>query len=58
MQVDLDDAGIGRDGELVQARIARRRFALDDDRRAHFGDGGFDAGDQIEIIFRASRPAA
>ena len=52
VHVDLDDAGIGRDGELVQARIARRRFAFDDDRRAHFGDDGFDAGDQIEIILR------
>ena len=58
MHVHLDDAGVGRDRELVQARIVRRRFAFDDDRHAQFGDGGFDAGDEIEIIFRRLRPAA
>src|ERR1017187_4002887 len=52
MHVHFDHARVGRDGELVQARIARRRLAFDDDRRAHFGDDGFDAGDEIEIIFR------
>ena len=34
MDVHLDDAGIGRDLEHVEARIGRRRVAFDDDGRA------------------------
>ena len=36
VHVHLDHAGVGRDGELVQARIARRRFAFDDDGQTRF----------------------
>ncbi len=43
VEVYFDYAGVGCNGELVQARVARRRFAFNDDRQAQGPDGGFDA---------------
>ena len=52
VHVDLDDTRIGRDAEFIDARIARRRFAFDDDGQTGFVRGRFDAGNEIQIIFR------
>ena len=54
MDVDLDDAGIGRDAEIQQARIAAgRRVAFDEHRLAEFLGGVLDRGDEVEIILGA-----
>ena len=50
MQIYFDDARIGCDGQLVQARIAWRYFAFDDDGQAKILGGGFNARDEVEII--------
>ena len=50
MDVDLDDAGIGRDVDDVDALVMRRRIAFDMDRQAEFGCGVFGRGDQLEIV--------
>ena len=50
MHVHLDDAGVGRDLDRVEARIARRRLAFDDHRQAERARGVFHRGDEIEII--------
>ena len=54
MDVDLDHAGIGRDADDVQARIVRRRIALDMHRQAERGGGGLGRGDQLEIVLERS----
>ena len=58
MDIDLDDAGIGRDLDDVDARIEGRRIAFDVDRRADFGRGVFDRREQVEIVRRSFRSAA
>ena len=56
MDVDLDDAGIGRHAETEQAGIAAgRRIALDEHRLAEFLGGVLDRGDEIEIVLGAFR---
>jgi hypothetical protein len=42
MDVDLDHAGVGRDLQQLQARIARRRVAFQHDLHAELGGRGFD----------------
>ena len=58
MDVDLDDAGIGRHLDDVEARIGRRRIAFDLHRHAELGGGRFDDGEQLEIVLEPFRPAA
>ena len=58
MDVDFDDAGIGRHLDDVEARIGRRQIAFDVDRQAEFGGGRLDGGEQFEIVVEPSRPAA
>ena len=50
MDVDLDDAGIGRDADDVEARIVRRAVALDMDRQADRLGRLLRRGDQLEIV--------
>ena len=50
MDVDLDDAGVGRDPDDIEARIGRRGVALDVDGKPGFLGGGLDRGDEFEII--------
>ena len=50
MHIDLDDAGIGRHLDDVEARIGRGLIAFDMDRLAEFGGGGFDRGEQLDVI--------
>ena len=58
LEIDLDDAGIGRDLEMLDAGIVRRGVALDAHGQAEFGGGVLDGGDEVEIIFRSARWAA
>ncbi len=51
MDVDLDDAGIRRDGKALQARILGRRVALDDHRQREFGGGVLDRREQFGVVF-------
>ena len=46
MDVDLDDAGIGRDLDHVEARIGRRRIAFEMDGSLQLCGGGFDRGEE------------
>ncbi len=56
LDVDLDDAGIGGDAELDEARIARRLVTFEDDRRAELLGRGLDGGGEFDVVFqRASR---
>ena len=50
MNVDLDDAGIGRHLDDVDARIGRRQIAFDVDRQAELRGGRLDGGEKLEII--------
>ena len=50
MDVDLDDAGVGRDADDVEARVVRRGVALDMDRQADLLRGGLGGGDELEIV--------
>ena len=50
MDVDLDDAGIGRDLDHVQPRIGRRRVAFDVHRQVELGGGRLDGGEKLEIV--------
>ena len=51
MDIDLDDAGIGRHLDDVQARVGRRLVALDMHRHVELGRGRFDDREQLEIVF-------
>ena len=51
MDVDLDDAGIGRDAQHLDARIARRRIAFDGHRRGQRARGVLDRGEQRHVGF-------
>ena len=53
MHVDLDDAGIRRHVENPDARIARRRVALDHDRLPAFRRRGLDVGEELDVILEA-----
>jgi hypothetical protein len=51
VDVHLDDAGVGRHLQQLQARVARRRVALHHDLHAQFGGRGFDGGhQQLEVV--------
>ena len=50
LDVDLDDAGIGRDFEHIEPRIGRRPIAFDVNRQIERSRGRLDGGEQIEII--------
>jgi hypothetical protein len=50
VDVDLDDAGIGRHLQALEARVARRWIALEAHLRAERGGGVFDRGDQVEVL--------
>jgi hypothetical protein len=52
VDVDLDHAGVGRDLQQLQARIARRRVAFQHDLHAQFGGGGLDGGQQVQVVFQ------
>ena len=52
MDVDLDDAGVGRDLDDVDARIVRRRIAFDVHRQLGGGGGFLDGGDERGEIQR------
>ncbi len=58
VHVDFDHARVGRDFDVAQAMIVRRRIAFDDDRHLQLGRRGFDGGDQVEIIFQSAESAA
>ena len=48
----LDHAGVGRDGEVVEARVARRQVAFQDDLAAGLGGGRLHGGREIEPVLR------
>ena len=50
MDVDLDDARVGRDADHVEARIDRRRIALDLHRQSDLLGRRLRRGDEFEII--------
>ena len=50
VDVDFDDAGIGRDLQEFQARIERWRVAFHHDAHLQFAGCGLHGGDQIQII--------
>ena len=50
MDVDLDDAGIGRDLDDVDARIVRRRIAFEVHRRFGGAGGFLDGGDERGVV--------
>ena len=49
MDVDLDDAGIGRHLDDVQPRVGRRQIAFDVERQVELGGRGLDGGEKLEI---------
>ena len=53
LHVDFQHAGIGRDAQLLKARIARRLIALDHHRKLHVSSRRFDCGHQFEIVLQA-----
>ncbi len=50
MDVDLDHAGIGRDAEVQDARIAGRRIAFDEDRLGEFLGRVLERRHEVEIV--------
>ena len=50
MDVDLDHAGVGRDREAPQARVARRLVAFEQHRHRQLGRRRLDAGEQIDVV--------
>ena len=50
MDVDLDDAGIGRHLDDLEPRVVRRRIAFDMQGKAELPGGRFDLRDQLEIV--------
>ena len=51
LDVDFDDAGIGRDANDCGSWIERRLVAFDTHRRSRVRGAGFDGGKQFKIIF-------
>src|SRR6266542_4795711 len=52
MNIDLDNPRVGSDAKKLEARIARRFVAFEQDRLVHCFGGGFDGSDELEIIFQ------
>ena len=50
VDVDLDHAGVGRDLQHLQAWVARRRVAFEDDLHAQRLRRGFDGGEQVQVV--------
>ena len=50
VDVDLDDAGVGRHQQLLEPAVVRRRVALDRHRQSEEGRGVLDRGDQVERV--------
>jgi hypothetical protein len=53
VDVHLDDAGVGRHADDVQARVVGRRITLDVHRQAQLFGGGLGRGDQLEVVLDA-----
>jgi len=53
VDVDLDHARIGGDGEIVQARIARRGVAFGQDAQSRWCGGVLDGGHQFQPVLGA-----
>jgi hypothetical protein len=51
LRVDFDDAGIGRNAHLLQARVGGRRVAFDQDRHLKARGGIFDSRHQFDVGF-------
>ena len=59
LHVHLDHAGIGRDLDLLEARVVRRRIALRSAPACSSARGGvFDGGEQVHIVVAGLAPAA
>src|SRR5262245_27805939 len=54
VDIDLDDAGIRRDLETVQAMVAGRRVALELDGKRQLGGSGFDGGHELKVVFEVA----
>jgi hypothetical protein len=52
VDVDLDHARVGRDLQQLQARVARRRVALQHDLHAQGFGGGLDGGQQVQVVLQ------
>ena len=52
MNVDLDDAGIGRDLQFLEARIAGRAVAFQADRRGQLRRAVLDGLDEVQPVFQ------
>ena len=50
LHVHLDHAGVGRDDEVRQPRIVRRRIAFEQHRHAERARRRFDGGDELEVV--------
>ncbi len=55
MDIDFDDAGVGRHFDAIDARIERRRITLDADGKLLFARDRFDRAEQFEIIVELRR---
>ena len=53
VDVDFDHAGVGRDLQHFQARVARWRVAFEHDGQAQCFGAGFDGSEQVEVVFEA-----
>ena len=49
-QIDLEHAGVGRQPKGPEARIGRRRVALQPDRNSQVAAGVFHRGDQVQVV--------
>ena len=52
MKIDFHHAGVGRDFEMIEPMIMRRRTAFDDHRQLQRRGRLFHRADQIQVIFR------
>jgi hypothetical protein len=50
VDVDFNDARIGRDRERLQTRVARRRVAFEHDLELACSGGGFNGSEQLEPV--------
>ena len=53
VDVDLDDTGVGRYLQELEARVARGRVAFHHDLDAQLACRGLYSGDQVQVIFQA-----
>ena len=52
VDVDLDHAGVGRDLQQLEARVARRRVALQHDLHPQLLGGRLHGGEQAQVVFQ------